>query len=315
MELHSIGFCAGKICCPWASVEITTPTTPPPSELRSISFCARKNAGFTNPTGWNCTPSAFALERFFFCPRANVGIALRRMRRLQAPPAWNCTWKIFVALAGITSPTCMELHLEDFFALGRNYKPRRGGIALGRFFALGRESKTLPGWNCTWKIFRPCARIKYPAGVELHLEDFSPLGEDYKTHPGGNWTWKIFRPWGRITNSTRMELHFRGIFAQTPPGWNCIWKIFRPWMRIANATVVELHLEDFFALAQESRTPPRMELHFGRYLAHKPHPEGIVVWKISRSQTPPGRNCTLEDLSLTNPTRMELHFGRSFALG
>ena len=123
-------------------------------------------------------------------------------------------------------------------------------------------------------------------------------------------------------------------------------------MRIANATVVELHLEDFFALAQESRTPPRMELHFGRYLAHKPHPEGIVVWKISRSQTPPGWNCTLEDLSplgesykprqgrialwkifhpcknykphpggiglgrffaLTNPTRMELHFGGFFA--
>jgi hypothetical protein len=44
-----------------------------------------------------------------------------------------------------------------------------------------------------------------------------------------------------------------------------------------------------------------------------PTPDGIALWKISRSQTPPGRNCSLEDLSLTNPTRMELHFGRSLA--
>ena len=106
----------------------------------------------------NPTRMGFALGRFV--AHGPHGIALARMRRLQAPPAWNCTWKIFLALAGITSPTRMELHLEDFFALGRITNPTEVELHLEDFSPLRENPKpralqTPPGWNCTWKIFCP----------------------------------------------------------------------------------------------------------------------------------------------------------------
>jgi hypothetical protein len=210
---------------------------------------------------------------------------------LQSPPGWNCT-------------------LEDF-----SPKPRRGGVALGRFFALGQESKAPPRWNCTWKIFRPCARTKYPAGVELHLEDFSPLGKNYKPHPDGIALWRNFRP-----NPAGVELHLEvflplgedykphpggiglGRFSapgqelQTPPGWNCSFEDFSPKPHRGG-----IALGRCFALGRESQTPPGWNCTWKIFCPWaritNPTPDGIALWKIFRSQTPPGWNCTLEDLS------------------
>ena len=248
-------------------------------------------------------------------PHGPHGIALRRMRRLQAPPAWNCTWKIFLALAGITSPTRMELHLEDFSPL--------------------RELQAPPAWNCTWKIFLPLGGIINPTGVELHLEDFSPLRENQiprrggialarssQTPPGWKCTRKIFSPWARITNPTGWI--FRGFFAQTPPGRifspkpdgfalsrifsrpnptgveYCTWKMFCPWAN-HKPHPDGIALGRCFALGRESQTPPGWNCTWKIFCPwariSNPTQDGIAVWKIFCSQTPHGWNFTLEYLS------------------
>ena len=154
----------------------------------------RPSARIKYPAGVEWHLEDFSPLRENHKPRRG-GMALGRFfalaRESQTPPGW----KIFGPCARITNPA----RVEEFSPLGENHKPRRGGIALGGLFALARESNSPPGWNCTLKIFRPCARIKYPVGVELHLEDFFPLGENHKPR-----------------------------VLQTPPGWNCTRKILRP---------------------------------------------------------------------------------------
>ena len=95
---HPHGFCTRKICCPWANAKITNPTRMGRMELH-LGECG----------DYKPHPHGTALGRFF-----------SPLRELQAPPAWNCTWKIFPPYA--------------------NYKPHPHGIALGRFFCPWAES-------------------------------------------------------------------------------------------------------------------------------------------------------------------------------
>ena len=211
----------------------------------------------------------------------------------------------------------MELHLEDFCRPCGNYKPHLHGIALGRFFCPWAELQAPPGWNCTWKIFRTWARIKNPAGVELHLEDFSPLRENQIPRRGGIALGRFFALGRGLQNPPRWELDLEDF---SPLGKN--YKLHPDGIALSrnfcpNPAGVELHLEDFSPL-DENRKRHRGGIALGRFFRPcaritNPTPDGIALWKISRSQTPPGRNCSLEDLSLTNPTRKELHFGRSLA--
>jgi hypothetical protein len=243
----------------------------------------------------------------------------------------------------------------DFSPLGKNHRPCRGEIALGRFFALGRELQTPPGWNCTFEdfspeprrggialgsFFRPCARIAEPARVELHLEDFSPLDEIRRPRRGGI-ALGVFFALARES--------------QTPPGWNCARSIFRPCGddkphpggiglgrpsdlggRITNPTRMELHLGRSFALGRVTN-PAGVELHLEGLSPlrgnRKPRRGGIALGRCfalgRESQTPPGWNCTLEDLSpkprrcgifrpwprITNPTGVDLHLEDFSPLG
>jgi hypothetical protein len=63
------------------------------------------------------------------------------------PHSHGITLGRFFSRVEITNPTCIKLHLEDFLPL--------------------QKLETLPGWNCTWKIFFPWARITNPTGIEF----------------------------------------------------------------------------------------------------------------------------------------------------
>ena len=231
-----------------ALAEITNPTRPefgtwkifPPSrKLQTTPALNLHLEDFSAITEIaNPTRPEFALGRFLR-PRRNytwkIFRTLAEITNPKTPPGWNCTWKIFRPWARVTNPTArMELHLEDHtrleFALGRffhhrgNCKPHPPGPwRLGDFFALAEnytckifhpcsrklQTQTPPGWNCTWKIFRPWARItNLTARMELHLEDFSArnlhsadfcaiagIANPTRPDPG---TWEIFPPWQKL---------------------------------------------------------------------------------------------------------------------